>query len=42
MLGLIVTIKKAIEIRDGVVLNQDILAFQNRKQEYPYNIKSSK
>jgi alanine dehydrogenase len=35
------TIKKAIEIRDGIVLNPDIIIFQNRQAEYPYAIKSS-
>jgi alanine dehydrogenase len=31
-----VTIRKAIEIRDGVVQNPKILSFQNRSQEYPH------
>jgi alanine dehydrogenase len=31
-----VTIKKAIEIRDGVVQNPKILSFQNRAAEYPH------
>jgi alanine dehydrogenase len=36
------TIRKAIEIREGVILNPDILYFQNREAKYPHNIKSSK
>jgi len=36
------TIKRAIEIRDGVVLNPDILAFQDRLPEYPHAIRPSK
>jgi alanine dehydrogenase len=31
-----VTIKRAIEIRDGVVQNPKILSFQNRAAEYPH------
>ena len=30
------TLQRAIEIRDGVVLNSDIVAFQNRRSEYPH------
>ncbi|MBB5960672.1 alanine dehydrogenase [Saccharothrix tamanrassetensis] len=30
------TIRRAIEIRDGVVRNPDILAFQHRSAEYPH------
>lgn len=30
------TIRRAIEIRDGVVQNESILAFQDRKPEYPH------
>jgi alanine dehydrogenase len=30
------TISRAIEIRDGVILNQDVLRFQQRKPEYPH------
>lgn len=30
------TVRRAIDIRDGVVLNEDILAFQDRKPEYPH------
>ena len=30
------TIRKAIEIRDGVVLNPKILSFQGRSAEHPY------
>lgn len=32
------TIRKAIEIRDGVILNPNILNFQHRHSEYPHNI----
>lgn len=31
------TIRRAIEIRDGVVINPDILAFQHRAQQYPHS-----
>jgi len=34
-----ITLQRAIEIRDGVVLNNDILSFQNRKREYPHRQK---
>ena len=30
------TIRRAIEIRDGVVLNPDVLQFQQRGAEYPH------
>jgi alanine dehydrogenase len=30
------TVRRAIEIRDGVIQNADILAFQNRVPEYPH------
>ena len=30
------TLKRAIEIQDGRILNPDILAFQNRSSEYPH------
>jgi hypothetical protein len=30
------TIKRAIEIRDGVIGNPAILAFQSREEEYPH------
>ena len=30
------TLRRAIEIRDGVVQNPDILAFQQRSEEYPH------
>lgn len=30
------TIRKAIEIQDGVVLNRAVLAFQNREEAYPH------
>jgi hypothetical protein len=30
------TISRAIEIRDGVVLNKDVLEFQQRQAEYPH------
>lgn len=33
------TISEAIEIRDGVVQNLDILSFQNREREYPHRLK---
>jgi alanine dehydrogenase len=32
------TLKRAIEISDGVVLNPDILSFQKRKSEYPHEM----
>lgn len=30
------TIRRAIEIQDGIVVNEAVLAFQNREAEYPY------
>ncbi|MGX9462603.1 N(5)-(carboxyethyl)ornithine synthase [Shewanella sp. A14] len=33
------TIRKAINIDKGVILNESILSFQHRKAEYPYTIK---
>jgi alanine dehydrogenase len=30
------TIARAIEIREGVVLNKDVLEFQQRQAEYPH------
>ncbi|MCZ8382642.1 N(5)-(carboxyethyl)ornithine synthase [Mycobacterium sp. CPCC 205372] len=35
------TIRRAIEIRDGVVQNPAILAFQDREKEYPHPVRSS-
>ena len=35
------TILKAIEIRDGVVLNPNILSFQKRAEEYPHAVLGS-
>jgi hypothetical protein len=32
------TIRRAIEIRDGVVQNPKILSFQNRSPEYPHHV----
>jgi alanine dehydrogenase len=32
------TIARAIEIRDGVVLNEDILSFQHRDSAYPHEV----
>ena len=32
-------IRKAIEIKDGLVLNRKILKFQNRSDEYPHRTK---
>lgn len=32
------TIHKAIEIQDGIVLNETILAFQGRESDYPYRV----
>jgi alanine dehydrogenase len=34
------TIRRAIEIRDGVVQNPAILAFQDREKEYPHPVRS--
>jgi alanine dehydrogenase len=36
------TIRKAIEIQDGVILNPHILAFQRRDVEYPHGMLSSR
>ena len=36
------TIKNAIEIQDGNVLNKDIIKFQGRNSKYPHAIKKSK
>ena len=33
------TIRRAIEIRDGVVQNPRILAFQHREAEYPHRVR---
>jgi hypothetical protein len=30
------TVRRAIEIRDGTIVNPDILAFQNRQPQYPH------
>jgi hypothetical protein len=30
------TIRRAIELRDGVVLHKDVLEFQQRQAEYPH------
>jgi hypothetical protein len=30
------TIRRAIEIRDGVILNPDVLRFQQRQPAYPH------
>jgi hypothetical protein len=32
------TIRRAVEIRNGVIQNPAILAFQNRSAEYPHTI----
>jgi alanine dehydrogenase len=34
------TVRRAIEIRDGVIQNPKILSFQNRKAEYPHEVVS--
>jgi hypothetical protein len=34
------TISRAIEIRDGVVLNPGILAFQHRDDAYPHAVRT--
>jgi alanine dehydrogenase len=34
------TIRRAIEIRDGVVLNPNVLSFQHRSPDYPHPIES--
>ena len=30
------TVQRAVEMRDGVVLNGEILSFQHREDEYPH------
>lgn len=35
-------LNEAVDIRDGVILNKDILTFQNRSPIYPYKHKSDK
>jgi alanine dehydrogenase len=35
------TLKRAIEIRGGVIENTDITAFQNRKSEFPHEVNDS-
>lgn len=32
------TIQRAVDVRDGVVLNRDILEFQHRHSEYPHQV----
>jgi hypothetical protein len=34
------TISRAIEIRDGVVLNPSILSFQHRDEAYPHLVRT--
>jgi hypothetical protein len=34
------TISRAIEIRDGAVLNPSILSFQHRHEAYPYAVRA--
>jgi hypothetical protein len=34
------TISRAIEIRDGVVLNPSILSFQHRDDDYPHLVRA--
>jgi hypothetical protein len=34
------TIQRAIEIRDGVVLNPSILSFQHRDDAYPHRVRT--
>jgi hypothetical protein len=33
------TIRRAIEIREGVILNPDILSFQKRDVDFPHKIR---
>jgi N5-(carboxyethyl)ornithine synthase len=33
------TIRRAIEIKDGMIQNSKILSFQNREEEYPHSVK---
>ena len=35
------TIRRAVEIRDGVVLNPGILSFQGRDEAYPHRAQSA-
>jgi len=35
------TIRRAIELRDGVIVNPNILSFQRRRQQYPHEIRES-
>ena len=35
------TVRRAIEIRDGVICNERILSFQNRETDYPHRIVSA-
>ena len=35
------TVRRALEIRDGVVCNEKILSFQNRETDYPHRIVSA-
>lgn len=35
------TIRRAVEIRDGVVLNPAILSFQDREEAYPHRVRSA-
>lgn len=34
------TIRRAIEIRDGVVQNERILSFQGRAEAYPHHLRA--
>jgi hypothetical protein len=36
------TVRRAIEIQDGLVKNPNILSFQHRKSNYPYSYKDKK
>jgi hypothetical protein len=36
------TIQRAIEIRDGVVLNPSILSFQHREDVYPHLVRTDR
>jgi hypothetical protein len=33
------TIRRAIEIQDGIIQNSKILSFQNREETYPHLVK---
>ena len=35
------TIRRAIEIREGVICNETIRSFQNRETDYPHRIVSA-